>query len=237
MRNPPWTRYELIVAVQFYFEYAPAIPGKKSSEILQLSELLNRLRLKAGGHIPEKFRNPNAVYMKLMNFRRLDPEYHGKGLQRGNKLEEVVWNTYVSNKEELKRMRDSICAAIANENPILPEETTSDDGEESLEGRVLTRLHTYRERDSKLVALKKRRVLDDGGRLVCEVCGFDFEMTYGSRGQQFIECHHTKPLSELKTGETTRIDDLALLCSNCHRMIHRKRPWLSISDLRQLVKP
>lgn len=234
--NPPWTAYELTVALQFYFERAPAIPGRTSPEIQQLSGLLNRLQSTAGGPIPDKFRNPNSVHMKLMNFLRLDPDYPGRGLQRGSKQDQVIWNRYSSNRVELKRMRDSICAAIANDNPILPEETTSEGGEESLEGRVLTRLHTYRECDPKLVALKKQGALHERGRLVCEVCDFDFEVAYGRRGHRFIECHHTKPLSELQSSQKTRLDDLALLCSNCHRMIHRKRPWLSIAELRRLVR-
>jgi putative restriction endonuclease len=36
----------------------------------------------------------------------------------------------------------------------------------------------------------------------------------------------------LKDGDTTRLEDLALLCANCHRMIHRASPWLSVEELR-----
>jgi 5-methylcytosine-specific restriction protein A len=58
----------------------------------------------------------------------------------------------------------------------------------------------------------------------CCICGFDFELVYGERGKGFIEVHHTKPLSEVE-GETV-IDpatDLVPVCSNCHRMIHRRK--------------
>ena len=71
--------------------------------------------------------------------------------------------------------------------------------------------------------------------LLCEACGFDFEQVYGEHGKGFIECHHTKPVSELKAGEKTKLSDLALVCSNCHRMIHRRRPWLSVSELGELL--
>jgi predicted HNH restriction endonuclease len=73
------------------------------------------------------------------------------------------------------------------------------------------------------------------GALACEACGFDFEVTYGERGKEFIECHHVRPLSELKPGDKTSVDDLALVCSNCHRMIHVRRPWLTIEQLKQLI--
>jgi putative restriction endonuclease len=33
----------------------------------------------------------------------------------------------------------------------------------------------------------------------------------------------------------TKVDDLALVCANCHRMLHRRRPWLNPADLRNLL--
>ena len=69
----------------------------------------------------------------------------------------------------------------------------------------------------------------------CQVCDFDFELTYGNWGKEFAEVHHIKPLSELK-GENYRTDlknDLAVLCANCHRMVHRKKGiTLSIKELK-----
>ena len=58
---------------------------------------------------------------------------------------------------------------------------------------------------------------------VCKACGFDFELKYGSIGRQFIEAHHLVPLAELKE-QKLMLDpkkDFTVLCSNCHRMIHR----------------
>jgi hypothetical protein len=81
-RNPKWSRDELIVTLNFYLLPNPSIPDKRSSEILELSDFLNRLQIKLGGETGDKFRNPNGVYMKLMNFRRFDPSYEGKGLER-----------------------------------------------------------------------------------------------------------------------------------------------------------
>lgn len=47
---------------------------------------------------------------------------------------------------------------------------------------------------------------------------------------------HTVALAD--SGSTrTRLSDLALLCSNCHRMIHRRRPFASIDELRQKITP
>ena len=92
MRNPPWSRDEIIVALEFYLRHTPSIPGKKSTELVDLSDFLTRLGRKLRGATSATYRNPNGVYMKMMNIRRFDPDYTGIGMQRGNKDEEAVWN-------------------------------------------------------------------------------------------------------------------------------------------------
>lgn len=234
-RNPKWSRDELIVTLDFYLRHRPSIPDKRSTQVSELSNFLNRLQVKLGGEIGDKFRNPNGVYMKLMNFCRLDPSYEGKGLERGGKDEEVVWNLYASNPEQLYDLTESIKSLVLSDDPVPPVEIMGDDEEEGEEGQILTRTHRYRERNTKLVKRKKHSVLQENGTLSCEVCGFDFSAAYGERGDGFIECHHTKPVSELRDGETTKINDLALVCANCHRMIHRRKPWLSVEELSGLL--
>lgn len=103
------------------------------------------------------------------------------------------------------------------------------------EGDARVAEHVERERDPGLVLTKKSHVLSTHGRLACEVCEFDFAAVYGSRGVGFVECHHKTPLSALPGSRRTTLDDLALLCANCHRMIHRSQPWLEIEELREFV--
>jgi 5-methylcytosine-specific restriction protein A len=233
-RNPNWSRDELIVTLDFYVQHSPSIPDKKSSEIFSLSEFLNRLQLKLGGETGETFRNPNGVYMKLMNFRRFDPSYRGKGLVRGGKDEQIVWNLYSSNPAQLHKISESIRTLVINDS-VLPSAVTVSDEEESEaeEGKILTRTHRYRERDKKIVERKKNHTLKTTGKLACQICEFDFAKIYGLRGEGFIECHHTKPVSELDAGAKTKLSELLLVCSNCHRMIHRRKPWLSVEELKQ----
>lgn len=235
IKNPPWSRDELIVALSFYLQHTPSIPGKTSTEIAELSELLTRLQHAVGGEVSDTFRNVSGAYMKLMNFRRFDPSYKGVGLQRGNKDEAVVWNLYASKPDELRRLADAIRSHAMSGEAIPPTEYGSDNGEDAEEGKLLTRIHRYRERNSKLIKQKKDQFLRLNDALVCEVCTFDFATVYGDRGDGFIECHHIKPVSELKRGEKTKLNDLALVCSNCHRMIHRKQPWLSVGALKAVL--
>ena len=233
-RPPIWSRDELIIALDFYCRHSPSIPDKRSNEIANLVDLINQMRRKLGGAAGSTCRNANAVYMKLMNFRRHDRQYEGMGLQRGSKGDEVVWRRFASNHAELAKVTESIQSLVVSEDPGPSEEVVSDE-EEGEEGQVLTRTHRYRERDTRLVKRKKNRVLRRTGKLRCEVCCFDFSAVYGDRGDGFIECHHTRPLSELQPGQRTALSELALVCSNCHRMIHRKRPWLSVAQLREVV--
>jgi len=100
------------------------------------------------------------------------------------------------------------------------------------EGRGSYRLHRHIERNSQLIDAAKAKAKRDG-RLYCWVCHFDFAKVYGKRGDGFIEAHHTIPVSQLGDNASTKIDDIAMVCSNCHRMLHRD-PWLSMAELHAL---
>ena len=78
-------------------------------------------------------------------------------------------------------------------------------------------------------------MLQRTGRLTCEACDFDFEERYGKLGLGFAECHHRLPIARLSVTLRTRLSDLAIVCANCHRMIHRSRPLLTVEELRHLV--
>ena len=109
-----------------------------------------------------------------------------------------------------------------------------DHDEGSKEGKVVYKIHKSFERDGSLPREKKKKVLNELGYLSCEVCDFNFTEKYGDRGKNYIECHHNTPVSGLNEGDVTKLSDLTLLCSNCHRIIHRKKPWLTIDELREI---
>jgi 5-methylcytosine-specific restriction protein A len=239
MKNPTWTRDEIILAMDFYMDHFESIPGKESSEINDLSKLLNKFRNKNGLHGDAKFRNNSGVYMKMMNLRGFDDRYTGSGLKASSKGDREVWDHFFDKPEELKKAANKIREYIESENVKInidiDIDIDSEFEEEASEGKIITRIHQTYERDTKLVRMKKERVLKEKGKLLCEACGFDFSDKYGERGKDFIECHHTKPVSEIGDKGKTNIDELALLCANCHRMIHRKRPWLSVSVLKNII--
>lgn len=104
------------------------------------------------------------------------------------------------------------------------------------EGEVKLSQHLSRERNSRIVQLAKEHFrITHNGRLFCEICKFDFEEKYGELGVGFIEAHHIKPISEMKPGDVTRIDDFLMVCSNCHSMLHKGDEWVSYELLREIV--
>ena len=234
-RNPVWTADEIILALDFYLKHRASMPNKTDASVAELSEELRALSDALGGDLSRTFRNVNGTYMKLMNLRRLDPEYSGAGLKAGGKLEEILWDRYAGVPAELSQVAAAIRESVQSKEVDLSTPLDEEDEEECEEGRLLTRLHRVRERSSKVIKRKKKAFLKHHGKLFCEACGFDFEGTYGERGAGFIECHHIKPVSALKPGEKTKNEDLALLCSNCHRIVHRKKPWLTVKNLAELV--
>jgi 5-methylcytosine-specific restriction protein A len=71
----------------------------------------------------------------------------------------------------------------------------------------------------------------------CMVCDFDFAAEFGSVGDGFIHVHHVVPLSEIREEyEVDPVEDLRPVCPNCHAMLHRSRPVLSIEDLCEIRK-
>lgn len=71
----------------------------------------------------------------------------------------------------------------------------------------------------------------------CMVCGFNFETTYGSIGQNFAEVHHIEPVSMMtEVKRLNPLTDLIVLCSNCHSMAHRKTPPYLPKELVSLVE-
>jgi len=104
---------------------------------------------------------------------------------------------------------------------LLPTVTTAEEEDEkSLDYEDLTRLKEHKR-------IERNRKLSEKAKKIhgytCQACDFNFEEKYGEIGKGFIEAHHLTPLSELK-GQKIPLDplkDFTVLCSNCHRMIHR----------------
>ncbi len=115
---------------------------------------------------------------------------------------------------------------------------------EDIQAETATDFRTAREGRRELVyttryerspILRKRAIQIHG--TTCMACAFNFYEFYGERGKDYIEVHHLIPLSTLdREFEINPVTDMAVVCSNCHRMIHREHNnILSIDELKQII--
>jgi 5-methylcytosine-specific restriction protein A len=228
-----WTREELVLALDLYVQAYPHAPGKGSAEVRELSTLLRSLPIHPVADREPEFRNIEGVYLKLMNFRALDPRAPGVGMPHGAHLDGVIWDEYGHDPERLRRVAREIKAG-ASVDPAEVAAVRSDDDAEEVEGGIVTAAHRRRERSRSLARRKRADVRQQTGRLACEACGLDFDAVYGPDiGEGVSECHHRVPLAT--SGPTrTRLKDLAILCANCHRAVHRLRP-MDLEELQRRV--
>ncbi len=226
MRNPKWHRDEIILALDLYFDKDRGTISNTNAKIIELSKILNLLPIFEDKPDEVKFRNENGVCLKLSNFLAIDPNYAGKGMTGGSKLDEELFFEYKDKLHELNNIATEIKKITTDSNLINDIKKIEDDEltetDNVKEGQVIYKLHKVRERDKKIIKAKKDKFKKLYGRVYCEKCGFDFEKVYGEIGKDFIECHHIIPLHKSDYTKTTRLEDLILLCSNCHRMEHRR---------------
>jgi len=99
---------------------------------------------------------------------------------------------------------------------------------EFIEETRVERMTSRYERDKQV---RKEAIEYHGTK--CMACGFDFGEAFGPHGEGYIEVHHCVPFSD-QDGEISvnpKIDTI-VLCSNCHRMVDRRKSYtLSLDEL------
>lgn len=177
--------------------------------------------------------------MGILHHIGLKGEY--QGIFEGVELEHVLselekkGSSFVSLVQILKRfqqrtiLKDGLIEVIKND--LVSEEAEEEDS--YLEGEVKT---YYGKRYERNVKNRINAIKAHGTS--CMVCDFNFGEFYGSHGRDFIEVHHLEPISTFEKERIINpVTDLAPVCSNCHRMLHRnKNKVLSIEDLKNLIK-
>ena len=106
-----------------------------------------------------------------------------------------------------------------------------------VEGRLLVRMHVYKERDRTFAGMVRKHYKSrDGGRLVCQACACVPTEVYGPAGDSCIEAHHRIPIEQLQPDSVTVVSEMAMLCASCHRVVHSKRPCLAVEAVHELVR-
>ena len=102
---------------------------------------------------------------------------------------------------------------------------------EGTEGRKKLLVHLSRERDRRSIVKKKKSSLS----LSCEICEFSFAAVYGVAAADYCEVHHLLPLGEAEAERKTSLKDLAVLCANCHRVVHLKNPPFALEEVKAML--
>src|SRR5690606_25778284 len=118
MRNPKWHRDEIILALDLYYDPDLGSLDSRNPKIIGLSQLLNRLPIFLNKPDHLTFRNPNGVVLKLSNFKALDPEYTGKGMEAYSKLDKEVFDEFSVKIEGLRQIASEIRKISQNSSVI-----------------------------------------------------------------------------------------------------------------------
>ncbi|MGW0787579.1 HNH endonuclease [Streptomyces sp. NPDC002911] len=237
---PAWAHDELLLACALVVENNWNELREGDPRVLDLSDMLRSLPIHEGAAqtIPT-FRSVGSVSHKTTDLASNHPAYAGAPT-RGGRLDKEVIAAFIARPSEMlgaaAALRQGIGTGALHELPVDPDEV-DDDGNSAVEGRLLARWALHRERDRGIRARKIARAEKLRQPLQCEVCTFDFSHFYGTLGKGYIEVHHRLPL-HISGPRETKLDDLAFLCANCHRMCHKSRPgesWRTPDALRAEV--
>jgi predicted HNH restriction endonuclease len=245
--NPNWTREEHILGLDLYLRLRGTSYPDEHPEVIELSLTLLKLAALRKINGAATFRNANGVSMKMLNFRRVDPEYTGVGLPSGSKLEGEVWKELANAPEKLavlvgsildeisasENMPDSVGALHTGIDPSdydaaaigeSPEQPPSDlDRLAALERRFLDAAPEVKVRISK--GIERGPIGREIKRLNgfrCQICkAFGYE-PLGFRkkdGEPYVEAHHVMPVSRQEIGSLSAAN-IVTLCANHHRELH-----------------
>ncbi|MGA0571278.1 HNH endonuclease [Variovorax sp. VNK109] len=228
--NPPWTRDETILALDLLQRRGMNAPGPEDPDVQELSQLLRALPIYAENQKLETFRNAAGVAFKMKNLKAVDGE---GGLKNVSTVDREVWRDFGQRPDLVKQLVEAIKSGaeeLKDEVAAEPEDI------EFWEGRTVTAVHLRRERKASLrhkVIANRRKV----GHLCCEACGHAPSLPNLEDAE--FECHHVRPLAT--TGiVATKLADVALLCANCHRLLHRlmvaEKRWVSVESLKQVLE-
>lgn len=232
--SPDWREDEIVLACDLVYRNDWRYLSSSRPEVVELSALLQEFSDHPVALRGPRFRNPNGVARKTADIATQHPAFSGRST-RGNRLDKQVLEEFLADPAVMSRRADALRGAINNDSSQVQVPDMDLDWAVAGEGRLLEKLHLVRERNPVLRQKKIDQVAARGEAILCEVCKFDFAATYGEQGRGYIEVHHRTPLHA--TGPTrTTMADLALLCSNCHRMIHRKSPWLQVGELAEMFE-
>jgi len=84
---------------------------------------------------------------------------------------------------------------------------------------------------------KLRNAAFEAANGICCVCGRDYSKLLDGRGVRVLQVHHREQLSQRKLPSITKQDDLAVVCANCHLLLHLDpKKALNVDELKELLR-
>lgn len=233
--NPAWTKDETILALNLLFELGNTNPSPNDIRVIQLSERLNQLPIHPLSIRKEQFRNPAGVAFKIQNLKSVAT---GKGLTNVSKMDKEVWKEFGNNPEEVARLSTEILEDATTFNETDNIDTEISDEDSFVEGKIITATHSRKERKpelrKKIISIRKKN-----NTLFCDICGIKPYFDESIDECSIFECHHIIPLSQAGGVVETKIEDIAFLCSNCHKAIHNKiakeKRWFTPTEMKDYL--
>ncbi|MFH0783302.1 MAG: HNH endonuclease [Pseudomonadota bacterium] len=137
---------------------------------------------------------------------RVPDQYHTQSYEPISRSDvEVLASIHSTPRRSTKEKKDE----IINNDPF------------GFEGESKTELHKSIERDRAFRNKKISLFIEEHEKIYCELCRFNFLQYYPFLQTDIIEVHHIIPLSTLTKGTVVKLNDLILLCSNCHFAVHQ----------------
>lgn len=231
--NPNWTREELILALDLYFDLDQGQMHKGHPAVIKVSNELRALNIHKEIPDQEKFRNPSGISRRLGNFKTMDAGYEGEGLSNSGKLAKEVFKEFENRRDNLRKEADRIRQLY-----IKPQNETSNFSEPKgkYKTEFLFQYHKSRETDPLVMKVKKEMVFSETKQLKCEVCGFDSPAFYGEIGNDLMEIHYSKVIKNEPGLETIDMKDFIVVCSNCHKVLDKNYRLLDVADLKKLIR-
>ncbi len=209
------------------------------------SSSVKQLRINAGHSVASR----RGIYNQsvLDTFRRqLEPDIESTSqfdnllqnwlLHDSTELRDILLK-HKSNKSDEILIKNAFYKAPEEEILLAEEFGVDPNDAEFREGKEKLKIHLVKERNKYLVNLAKQQWLkENNGTVSCAIGSFSFDDTYGDVGKGYIEAHHILPISALTSDTIMKIKDLSPVCSNCHSVIHRYRPWLTINQLKDNIR-
>ena len=184
-------------------------------------------------------RNGFANYERIENKRNGMFRITETGLQHLNSNKEVL-NFLLSDNFSYEDTVDSF--AEVESKPNKKRIDIFDEDIEIKEGEQKSTTSSRYDRSAKLREYARNAFITNG-QICCACCGFNFNQFYGNElGGTYIEIHHIKPVFKYEDEDMEKtmkeaLANLVPLCSNCHRMIHRKRNNpLKVEDLKEAIE-